>query len=396
MLAREKRLYFIDAMRAWAILMMLQGHFIDSLLDPVFRDPANGAYALWSYFRGITAPVFFTVSGFIFTYLLLGSPNQGLENPRIGKGLKRGLQLILIGYLLRTNLFGLLKGELYPTFYQVDVLHCIGMSLLLILAVYILTTGRDRRGMGGLLLGLGVLLFLLEPLYKSWDYSVLPLAVANYFTRANGSVFTVFPWVGYAFIGGFLSVAFRKLKEDPHRYFKSIGACLLAGALLAWLSSPLFLWAGALTGITLFEQIASNNYLFIRLGNVFIVFAVFMTLRGLLNREVFLKIGQNTLAIYVIHFMVLYGSLLGIGLYSFLHHSLSPYAAIPGALAFMAVSTVLALWYDRREGPIKEKAGELALMLRSTGEQAFLQALRLGRVQILRLLRFLKGAQERI
>jgi uncharacterized membrane protein len=62
MVAPIKRLYFIDAMRAWAILMMLQGHFIDGLLDPVFRDPENLAFATWKYFRGITAPVFFTVS----------------------------------------------------------------------------------------------------------------------------------------------------------------------------------------------------------------------------------------------------------------------------------------------------------------------------------------------
>ena len=67
---QSKRLYFIDAMRAWAILMMLQGHFIDGLLDPIFRDPSSMVYSTWKYFRGITAPVFFTVSGFIFTYLL--------------------------------------------------------------------------------------------------------------------------------------------------------------------------------------------------------------------------------------------------------------------------------------------------------------------------------------
>ncbi|MGB5369306.1 MAG: heparan-alpha-glucosaminide N-acetyltransferase domain-containing protein, partial [Flavobacteriaceae bacterium] len=58
----KARLYFIDAMRAWAILMMLQGHFIDGLLDNAFRDDQNMAFSIWKYFRGITAPVFFTVS----------------------------------------------------------------------------------------------------------------------------------------------------------------------------------------------------------------------------------------------------------------------------------------------------------------------------------------------
>ena len=125
----KARLYFIDAMRAWAILMMLQGHFIDGLLDNAFRDDQNMAFSVWKYFRGITAPVFFTVSGFIFTFLLIRGENNGLENPRVKKGIKRGLELLFIGYLLRLNLFGLLSGEIYDSFYLVDVLHCIGLSI---------------------------------------------------------------------------------------------------------------------------------------------------------------------------------------------------------------------------------------------------------------------------
>ena len=85
----SSRLYYIDALRAWAILMMLQGHFVDGLLDPVYRDASNPVYQIWLYFRGITAPVFFTVSGFIFTYLLLRAPDQG----RSGRGRQRGLVL---------------------------------------------------------------------------------------------------------------------------------------------------------------------------------------------------------------------------------------------------------------------------------------------------------------
>ena len=67
---------------------------------------------------------------FIFTYLLIRVPENGLENPRVKKGLKRGLQLIVIGYLLRLNLLGLLDGHIYGAFYLIDVLHCIGLSIL--------------------------------------------------------------------------------------------------------------------------------------------------------------------------------------------------------------------------------------------------------------------------
>lgn len=340
-------------MRAWAILMMLQGHFIDGLLDPVFRDPSNAAFSTWKYFRGITAPVFFTVSGFIFTFLLVRAPRQGLENPRIRKGVRRGLQLILIGYLLRTNFMGLLQGSIYPSFYLVDVLHCIGAALLLVVGLYVVAGKRREWLFPSLLLASGLLLFVFEPLYKTWDYTWMPDMLANYFTKANGSVFTIVPWVGYAAIGGFLAMAFRRFRDDKNLYLKSIGICLLVGTGLIWYSSAFFNWVGNTTGIELFGMIVSNNYLFIRLGDVFLVFAVFMILRGLMQQELFLRIGQNTLSIYVIHFIILYGSFTGLGLYRFLHHSLSPWAAIGGALLFMVVCTGLALQYDTHEARIK-------------------------------------------
>ena len=82
----KKRLYFIDAVRAFAILMMLQGHFIDTLLDVSYRDDHNTAFSIWKYFRGITAPTFFTISGLIFSYLLIKAKRSGNVAFRIKKG----------------------------------------------------------------------------------------------------------------------------------------------------------------------------------------------------------------------------------------------------------------------------------------------------------------------
>ncbi|WP_297764696.1 heparan-alpha-glucosaminide N-acetyltransferase domain-containing protein, partial [uncultured Muriicola sp.] len=319
---KTKRLHFIDAMRAWAILMMLQGHFVDGLLDPFFRDTSSSVYSLWLYFRGITAPVFFTVSGFIFTYLLIRVPQLGFDNPRIRKGIKRGLELLVIGYLLRLNLFGLLKGELYNAFFLVDVLHCIGISIMVIIAVFLLTSRQKTWVMPTALLGITLTLFLFEPIYSEWTFSWLPEMFANYFTRANGSVFTIIPWVGYTAFGAFLSVLFKKYTSHSNLYPTAIGLSAIVGISLLYLSSPLFASLSELGGISLFNEIALNNYLFIRLGDVLIVFALFMVFRHYLTQPNLLRIGQNTLSIYVIHFVILYGSFTGQGLYRFFDHSL--------------------------------------------------------------------------
>src|SRR5690606_192505 len=319
MTIKTNRLFFLDAMRAWAILMMLQRHCIDGVLDPVFRDSGNPVFRIWQYFRGITAPVFFTVSGFIFTYLLIRVPQLGWDNPRVSKGIKRGLQLVLIGYLLRLNLFGFLfSGVLYPSFYMVDVLHCIGLSILAVIGLYLLTSKGKKYLFPLVLLGTTLILFLLEPLYKLGTYSFLPDLLANYFTKANGSVFTIFPWLGYAAMGAFLSVVFTRFKEHRFLYSVSFALSLIVGSLLVHGSSPAFAQMYQWSGLELFRMIEANNYLFIRLGNVLIVFAVFIALRRLMVHKTILALGSSTLSIYVIHYIILYGSLNGLVLYRFL------------------------------------------------------------------------------
>jgi len=355
MKARANRLFFIDAMRAWAILMMLQGHFIDGLLNPLFRNPENPVYSIWLYFRGITAPVFFTVSGFIFTYLLIKAPEQGTSNPRIRKGIKRGVQLVLIGYALRLNLFGVFKGEIYDGFYLVDVLHCIGLSILGIIGLYKLTITKRTLFFPMVLVMTTLLLFLFEPIYKQWSFSFLPAGVANYFTKANGSVFTIIPWLGYTTLGAAISLLFLRYRNARYLYPTAILSALAIGFCLIFYSSPFFMSLFEGTQIRLFEMIYLNNYLFIRLGDVLVVFALFMLIRRFLTHTTFLKIGSNTLSIYVIHFVILYGSFTGLGLYKFFHHELSPWIAILGAGFFMVACTYLALQYSTHEVSLKEK-----------------------------------------
>lgn len=355
MTAKNNRLFFIDAMRAWAILMMLQGHFIDGLLDPVFRDTNNSLYNIWLYFRGITAPVFFTVSGFIFTYLLIRVPQTGMENPRVSKGIRRGLQLLAIGYLLRLNLGGLLKGEIYDSFYFVDVLHCIGLSILGLIGVYVLTAKKKKYVFPTTLVIITLVLFLFERIYKDWSFAFLPDFLANYFTKANGSVFTIIPWFGYTTIGAFISVLFTRFKNYRYLYPAAISIALTAGYLLIYQSTNAFELVYERTGFKFLGLLLTNNYLFIRLGNVFVVFAVFMILRQLMTNKTVLNIGASTLSIYVIHFVILYGSFTGLGLYRFFNHSLSPEIVIPGALAFMIACTYFALQYNKYGANIKSQ-----------------------------------------
>lgn len=374
--------------------MMLQGHFIDGLLDNAFRDNSNMLFNTWKYFRGITAPVFFTVSGFIFTFLLIRSPQTGWNNPRVKKGIKRGLELLVIAYLLRMNIFGLFKGEVYDSFYLVDVLHCIGLSLLFIIGFYILTFAKQKWIFPTILVSTTLLLFVFEPFYKASSFEFLPQVFANYLTKANGSVFTIIPWLGYATIGSFMSVLFSKYQESKNLYKYIVPTYIAIGLVLIFLSSDFFISIFEVTGIQLFQDIFNNNYLFIRLGDVLIVFSIFILLRKFLMNVTWLRIGQSTLSIYIIHFILLYGSFTGVGLYRFFHHSLNPFIAVSGAILFMIASTYLALKYEDHKADIKSSVFAFLSSMRIYMEQIAIilfEVLRTVTEKILRLLGLIKN-----
>ena len=91
----KQRLYFIDIARSIAILLMLEGHFVHDSLALDLRDESNSIYYYWKFIRGFTSPVFLTVTGIVFTYLLLGNDQTAFwKNMRVRKGLKRVVELL--------------------------------------------------------------------------------------------------------------------------------------------------------------------------------------------------------------------------------------------------------------------------------------------------------------
>ncbi|MDO6759232.1 heparan-alpha-glucosaminide N-acetyltransferase domain-containing protein [Tamlana sp. 2_MG-2023] len=343
---QTNRLYFIDAVRAFAILMMLQGHFIDTLLDPIYRDSNNIFYNIWSYFRGVTAPMFFTISGLVFTYLMLRAYAKGNDRPRIKKGVFRGLLLIFIGYSLRANIFSWFKGYFNPYFLVIDVLQCIGLSLILLVGLHVILK-KHSYIFSIVLFVIGCAIFISEPLYRELTLENVPRFFANYMTKSNGSVFTILPWFGYSAFGAFLStIFFRHLHKKRFRQL-TIFAFLTTGIFLVFGSTSFLLRLYDLTGITLLERCANFNYLFGRLGDVLIIFSIFYSLEPLLKQSIISKIGEKTLSIYVIHFILLYGSFTGYGLKRYLNQSLNPTEAIIGALLFMVVVCFISFHYAK-------------------------------------------------
>ncbi len=342
---------FIDVLRAYAILMMLQGHFVDTLLAEAYRNTSSWLYYVWSFMRGMTAPIFFTVTGLVFTYLMLRDGRPFSENKRVKKGVKRGFYLIGVGYLLKINFPALLIGKIYPWVWAIDVLHIIGIALLAIIMVVAL-----RELIGGSLaiwmLAFGAGTFLIDPFFTENTWVHLPRFLAHYLTSDFGSNFTIVPWVGFAFFGGALGYAVSRKPKLAFTHWFPIFIMLL-GWILTLGSWQMLVNLYQLTGWEYLPVLYNNNYLFWRLGHVLITMSLFMwvlprkgTIPALIS-----KIGGETLTIYSVHYILLYGTWLGLGLSQIIgYRTLSPIPCILGAILFVGLFIAMIAYIE----PIRE------------------------------------------
>lgn len=343
----NKRLVFIDVLRAYAILMMLQGHFTDTLLAVDYRDLSHPVFATWHFMRGMTAPIFFFASGLIFTYLLLKDNRPWRENERVRKGVNRGLSLLAIGLLLKVNILALFVGYISPHVYTLDVLHNIGMALLVLIGLYV-AHQQLRVPFWPLLLVGGLLFFFISPSFATIDYSEWPRVLAHFFTREYGSVFTPFPWIGYTLLGGTVGYLLHKRSQWAFGHVLPLVFVAL-GLFLSYFATypPQLLYN--LTGWENFRALTENHTLIWRLGHVLIVVAIFMWGVARLPRVPALlpKIGSETLTIYGVHYILLYGTWLGVGIAQIVgRESLDPWACLFGALLFELFFITLIIYID--------------------------------------------------
>lgn len=335
----KDRLQFIDAIRAYAILMMLQGHFVDTMLAYRFRDLENALYSTWFFMRGMTAPIFFTITGLVFTFLLLRDGRPIRENERIRKGIRRGFFLIFLGYLLKVNFPAFLTGWFYKSYPALDVLHNIGFALLTLIALYCLHL-VSKISLPFLYFGGGIFIFLINPTWLAYDWSFLPVVLRNYFDADNGSIFLPIPWLGFTLLGaGFGWHLFHKTYLYRTWYWPAI--LLTTGLIIHFFSSKGLLLLHQWTGWGNFIKLAYDNVLFWRFGHVLIIISLFIFLEKIITfPPLLLKIGSETLTIYATHYVVLYGTWLGIGIKTFGQFTWQPIPVVIGAILFVLAAIV--------------------------------------------------------
>ena len=195
----------IDLLRGLAIIVMIEVHVFNAVLISDVRE--QGWFQILNFINGLVAPSFLFVSGFAF---YISVSNKVDELRKFGdvfyKRIKRIVEILIIGYFLHLPFYSLkefiqqIDYTGWIEFSNVDVLQCIAAGLFLLLLLRIII--KNNRLFIITILILTLIATIAAPIIWKINFTeFLPLPLANYFNQKNGSLFPIFPWMGFIFSG---------------------------------------------------------------------------------------------------------------------------------------------------------------------------------------------------
>ena len=335
---QKTRLYFIDIARSIAILLMLEGHFVDNALMDVYRDTNNDIYNAWLFVRGFTSPIFLTITGIVFTYLLIGNNHlEYFKNNRIKKGYKRVVELLFWGYVVQV--------------YAFHVLQCIGIGILSILILYGIYKAVKIIPLWVYFFFAGTIIFSSYIVISSWPKEYYwpesaPIFIQNMF-HGKYSIFPILPRMGYTMYGAMIGVILYTYKSKVKEW-SFILSVFLIGAFLYFFLKDILLILDEIFAHPIYH-LYKVDWLYECLGMVLIILSILIAIEkfiGEIKPNLFLKIGQNTLTIYILHMVLLYGSITGFGINRVIHKNLTPWQILPATICFILFFVILIYYLD--------------------------------------------------
>lgn len=387
--ARAPRWLALDLFRFCAVCLMVQGHVFSTLLDSATKS--EQWYRHHSFVHGYTAPMFLFGAGLAFGYTTFrGWDAHVAGGPSAIKRFTRYAWLLVIGYALHLptlsffRLFSLEAAQVRQLA-QVDVLQHIGVSLAICQALVLLV--KKRRAFVTIVAVLAVLGVLGAPWVWGVELGETSLSpwLAGYVNASTGSYFPLVPWSGFTLVGILAAYAVggsdgaRSSVSERVRWPLAVlaGAFLLAPILVdrlgVWPWPPHNFWK------------TNPLFFFWRLGNVMAVLALLCFLErwmdqlGWLAKEATSRasrvahralpwvklVGAESLIIYVVHLVLLHGSVLGRGLKdtTMLHGGAQDVLTAIGVtiVLFAAMVAVAKAWSELRKAPLAFTTAQVSL-----------------------------------
>jgi len=306
----KKRYLFLDMLRGLAVAEMIHGHSLDGLLDTALRS--TPFFTNWTHVRGYTAPVFLFAAGFAFALATLPRVDEySTFSKTLFTRLRRLFFVILLGYIMYLPYFSLRRTILsigtsgWEDLLRVDILRCIGVTAFFLQLWFLLKPKYIATLMfaGAVTIALPIL----TPVVRQSDFVLsLPPFIKYYLVDSR---FPLFYYSSFLFLGFLLGSLFTNRRESWFKY--------------AIVAAVLLIVSGEIT-----SRAATLHALqgFLIKGGVIILISVLLE-RGEKIWERMPRavkyFGKESLVVYVVHLMIIYGSVLNRGLVSYWGRTLS-------------------------------------------------------------------------
>ncbi len=340
----KNRLVLLDILRAIGVMLMIEGHTIDAVMSPIYKDGSSILFQFWTFFRGLTAPFFFFSAGFAFVIATVKDKGEVLTVPAraMKRRLRRIIVLLLIGYGLHMPLQMFYDPSAVPQsawdiFFIADALQIISLSLLVILLIALFTKKKENLLKSYIIAASLSLIIapLTEPI--KWE-TYLPHLVYPYLTFRAGSFFTFFPFSGYLFAGAAFSAAALSFPANDRARLlsKNFKRASMVSLILFVLFFPIQLLFVS-PYVDYWRALPAVNFL--RFGLVTSIAALvgYLSLQVTRFPKILPAIGKSSLTIYVVHLMIVYGSPVNIGLAQLLPGGVHPIVAVLIAVVVMTL-----------------------------------------------------------
>lgn len=363
-MAEKKRYIFVDLLRGLALLVMIEVHVFNAFLDPSIK--AQSWFSVLNYINGLVAPSFLFVSGFAFILSTNTNERIKLFSPAVSKRLTRIGLIFLVGYSLHlprysfSQMMKVSEAEIL-TFYNVDVLQCIATGLLLLLLMKVVTS--NEKQFNSVLLASTIAVIGLAPFAWQYDFTnVFPVWFANYFNQKNGSLFPLFPWLGFMFTGAIAAKYFLTLKDDAEQK-RFISRITLTGIILVVITHLV------LTELTPIEirSIRPNPFFFLqRLGYVFILLVLcwHFDQKRKITKSFILDFSRESLIVYWFHLTVLFAVIFGgKSLTMIVDHSYNVTEAIIATIILILLMIIAAKTWGRIKSKYRKASKIITIVI---------------------------------
>ena len=353
------RLQHLDFIRLIAMLLMIQGHTLDALLRPEHVNLELFHWKVWLGLRGLTAPMFLMLSGAASVLGIRHDADGRVAQDLVQRRVRLALSVIGIGYLMVFPANSLADLSYVPanswrSFLQVNILQINGVTLLLLTAL--LCRVRTVRRYAAWSLALGTAILLVAPFTQRVDwFRWLPEALAAFLSFEHGSLFPIFPASAYMCLGiGLGALMVETPEESRVRVFRMTS--LVGGGLVLLLSLAVDRLPASLLPA---HDAYKLGYAFtgMRVGFSLLIFGFLSWFAEAHPRIVAgcAPLGRKSLAVYVLHIVLLYGTPWTPGLATARYHT----SALSEGLLYIPLVGGLTLagilawdWIHRRSSAI--------------------------------------------